>query len=347
MAKSVKLADIASKLNISTVTVSKALSGHKGVSEDLRDKIIELADSMGYKQPSVLRKERVKRSYNLGVIIGQEYLDKYDSFYWQMYQKLTTEAVARGCFTMLEVISEEEVAKLQLPKLIQEEKIEGLIVIGRMNQQYLEKLEQQSPVPRVYLDFNMEKETCDAVISDSFYGACLLTNYLFDMGHKKIAYVGTILATDSITDRYFGYCKSMIEHGCIVREDWIIADRDTEHGKIDPTNLLQLPAEMPTAFVCNCDLTASELIRKLKKNGYQVPQDISVVGYDNYLFPGLCDVEITTYEVDMKEMGKKAISILLHKMAGDEYKRGISIVEGNLVYKESVKKLSPVELSEP
>ena len=108
-------------------------------------------------------------------------------------------------------------------------------------------------------------------------------------------------------------------------------------GKIDMDRLLQLPKEMPTAFVCNCDLTASFLIRRLHEHGYRVPEDISVVGYDNYLFPGLCDVAITTYEVDMKEMARQTVHTLIRKMAGEPYRQGICIVEGHMVTKDSVK----------
>ena len=98
------------------------------------------------------------------------------------------------------------------------------------------------------MDFCDEKADTDAVISDSYYGAYRMTNYLFDMGHREIAYVGTLLATGSITDRYLGYTKSLMEHGVAVREDWTIPDRDIQTGEIDTDRLMQLPQEMPTAF---------------------------------------------------------------------------------------------------
>lgn len=336
MAKAVKLADIAERLNVSTVTVSKALSDQKGVSEEMRQKIKKLADELGYVPPSAGRKLKEQKSYNIGVVIAEQFLDKYDSFYWQMYQMVTTKAVSKGCFTMLEVISSQDAAELNMPKLIQEEKVDGIIVIGRMSEEYLEALDEKSKVPTVYLDFYNEKKDCDAVISDSFYGMYRLVNYLFEMGHENIAYVGTLLATGSITDRYFGYAKSLMEHGHKVREEWVIDDRSLETGKIDADNLLQLPAEMPTAFACNCDLTASEVIKKLKAAGYRVPEDISVVGYDNYLYPGLSDVAITTYEVDMREMARRAIHTIVRKISGDNYRKGVFVVEGHPVYKESV-----------
>ncbi|WP_455717637.1 LacI family DNA-binding transcriptional regulator [Anaerosporobacter sp.] len=336
MAKSVKLADIAAILNVSTVTVSKALSNQKGVSEELRDKIKKLADEMGYRQPSTIKKDAENLSYNIGVIIGELFLDKYQSFYWQMYQAVTTRAVMKGCFTLLEVVSKEDENDLNLPKLIQEQKVDGVIVIGRMNDEYLQCLNMRAGIPIIYLDFYDEKETCDAIISNSYFGSYMLTNYLFEMGHKKIGYVGSVLATDSITDRYFGYAKALMEHGIPVKQEWVINDRTSDIAKIyvDPESILI--ENMPTAYVCNCDLTASYVIKILQEAGYRVPDDISVVGFDNYLYPGMCNVGITSYEVDFKEMARRTIHNLIKKISNTSYKPGVIIVQGKIVYKDSV-----------
>lgn len=340
MAKAVKLADIASKLGVSTVTVSKALSGQKGVSESMREKIKKLADEMGYKQPSALRQEKPSKSYNIGVLVSEQYLDKYDSFYWKMYQCVATKAVQHECFTMLEVITRENEKEIKLPKIVVERKVDGLVIVGRLNSTYLKTLQDDAGMPSVYLDFYDTTSSNDAVISNSYYGSYLLTNYLFEKGHTKIAYVGTLLFTGSITDRYFGYAKSMMEHGVSIRDEWVIPDRDMQYGVINLEGKLEKLEEKPTAYVCNSDLTASMLIKQLEDRGYRIPEDISVVGFDNYLYPGLCDVDITTYEVDMKEMARKTIHILLKKMNGEHYKQGISIVEGHLVEKNSVKALT-------
>ena len=104
MAKAVKLADIAERVGVSTVTVSKALSGQKGVSEEVREKIRSIAEELGYQQPSAARKSQNQKSYNIGILISERFLDKYESFYWQMYQAVATRATAKECFTMLEVI---------------------------------------------------------------------------------------------------------------------------------------------------------------------------------------------------------------------------------------------------
>ena len=95
---------------------------------------------------------------------------------------------------------------------------------------------------------------------------------------------------------------------------------------------------MPTAFFCNCDLTAGILINKLEKEGFRVPEDISVAGYDDYVYPGLCDTDITTYAVDISEMAAQTVNVLIKKISGTSYRKGIHVVEGSLVVKNSVKK---------
>lgn len=340
MAKAVKLADIAKIMNVSTVTVSKALADQKGVSEEMREKIKKLARDMGYQSPSEARLVRSRKGFHIGVIISERYFDRFESFYWQMYQEITTLAVSQECFAVLEVLSAEAEQALELPRLVKENQVDGMVIVGLLKEDYLNLVEQRFRIPLIYLDFYDKRRECDAVITDNYYGMYKMTNYLFDMGHKEIAYVGTLLYTGSITDRYFGYAKALLEHGQQVRPDWVIEDRDLETGQRERGFVFQLPEQMPTAFVCNCDLTAGLLINALREKGYRVPEDISVAGFDNYIHPSVCSVGITTYEVDIKEMVRKAVMYLLGKMTGGYYRKGISTVPGHIVYKDSVRKLN-------
>ncbi len=335
MAKEVRMADIAKQLGVSTVTVSKALSDQKGVSEEMREKIKALAEELGYKSNAAAKKE-AKRSYNIGVLVEEIYIERYSSFYWEFYQKINTSAGEENCFVILEVLSVENEKDLIEPKIVQENKIDGLMILGRVPTEYLAMLKKKAKIPVVYMDFYDQKIKGDSVISNSFYGAYHITNYLFEMGHRKIGFVGTIMATESIMDRYLGYQKAMIEHNEPVHEEWIIQDRE-KHVYI--YEQLPLPKELPTAFVCNSDLTASRLIRSLRECGLQVPKDISVVGYDDYLYPGLCDVGITTYSVDMNRMAKLGIEILIERINGEQRHIGMQVVEGDLVIRESTRKI--------
>lgn len=343
MAKQVTLSDIAERIGVSTVTVSKALSGQKGVSDAVRKEIFDLAEEMGYKKTRRIKRERsVSGHYNIGVLIADRYMGKYSSFYVKMYQEVATIAVDRGSFAFMEPVSDQDEAKLIMPALVQEEKADAIIVIGKLSNDYLRTLKEKSGIPVFYMDFSTTEQNAEGVISNSFYGSYAMTNYLFAHGHKKIGFVGTLGATESITDRYLGYIKSLMEHGASREDTMVIDDRDRETGEIDENRFFALPSkkDMPTAFVCNCDLTASSLIHKLRSRGYRVPEDISVVGYDNYIYPGLCDIGITTYEVDVKNMAKKAVHMVIHKLDDKPYQGGVQIVGGKLIEKDSVMEIS-------
>lgn len=334
--KSVKMADIAARLSVSTVTVSKALSGQKGVSEEMREKIIELADQMGYRAPVASREKRMTKSSNIGILISGRYLENHDSFYWRLYQEVAERAIQKECFTLFESISVEMEENNQKPRLLEEKKVDGLIVIGKPGYDYARYLKKNAGMPMVFVDFYETDESVDCFVSDGFYGTYVLTDYLLKKGHTEIAYVGTLFATESITDRYLGYVKALIERGITPKNEYLIADRDVNSGLRDNYEQFKFPQKMPSAFVCNCDFIASLVIKALQEKGLRVPQDVSVVGYDNYLYPGLCDVDITTYEVDVKEMAKCAVNTLVKKINDEPYKKGIHIVEGHLVEKKSV-----------
>lgn len=335
MSKSVRLSDIAQVLDVSTVTVSKALAGKKGVSDELRDKIKKLASEMGYKLPKSEVKNNINAK-NIGILVSERYLTKYNSFYWELYQDVVIEGAKKDCFCILEVLNMKDEEDLEKPKLICNGNIDGLIVIGKIKDEYCKLLKKTLNVPFIFLDFYSKDFTYDCIISDSYYGTYLLTNYLIEKGHRDIAFVGTVLATSSITDRYYGYSKALLEHNIEQKKEWIINDRNLNNGIIDFDSII-FPKQMPTAFVCNCDLVASVFIEKLEDSGYKVPEDISVVGFDNYLFPNPKNLNITTYEVNMVRMSHEAVKYLLKSIKDNNYRSGINVVSGRIVVGNTVK----------
>lgn len=331
MRKSVRLADIAERLQVSTVTVSNALAGQKGVSEELRDKIKKTAQEMGYRvKPEQGTDE--KTVLNIGVIISEMYLGDYPSYYWKVYQELSLLAGSYHCIILFEILRHDMEESKALPLFVRENKVQGLFVIGEASNAYLGFLCQKAGIPIMFLDFMKKEIPVPAVVADNFYGMYKIVNYLIEKGHTRIAYVGTLKASNSIMDRYFGYCKALMEHGIEVRQDWVIGDRD-EKGQVGN---IRLPRELPTAFACNSDLTAAELIGQLERQGYTVPGDISVAGFDNYLFEGLCDVRITSYQVDVREMVRSGIKSMASQILYGKIPADLRFVSGKLVEKDSV-----------
>lgn len=332
MAKAVRLEDIAKKLGVSIVTISKALSNKEGVSEELRTKIKELADVMGYKGKK--SDESSTNKGDIGIIIPARFIDKNSSFYWEMYERLISWLSTYGYYGILEIMNQEDESQLELPRVVKDGKVEGVIVVGQAMKSYM-KLMQESDIPTIFLDAYDSSVVSDAIISDGFYGMYLMTNYLLERGHKDICFVGTPSATSSICDRYFGFARAMYERGLPVNNQNVIHDRDNDTTEIKIT----LPKTMPTAFACNCDLIAYYLILVLNEHGYRVPDDVSVVGFDNYMVSEIANPKITTYEVDINNMAKACASRIVKKVQNQSYQSGVKIVVGRVIERDSVKDL--------
>lgn len=109
------------------------------------------------------------------------------------------------------------------------------------------------------------------------------------------------------------------------------------YGKMDYDRQFILPKEVPTAFFCNCDKAASLIIRKLEEAGYSVPNDVSVVGFDNFEYDQEADIGITTYEINIGEMATRAVHIMIHKMQNASYSAGVFSIQGKIIERDSVK----------
>lgn len=333
MAK-VRLADIAEKVGVSSVTVHNAITGQKGVSEEVRMKILRVAEEMGYQSASLnTKQESPVRFKNIGVLISERYLAEYTTFYWKMYQELSIVATEKKCLAAVEILKHEAEREKELPHILAESTVEGLIVMGEVDRDYIRNMRKYTRIPIVFLDFYDKELARDAVVTDNFYGMYLLTEYLIDHGIRRMAYVGSIHATSSIMDRYCGFYKALLEHHFDLPDKWLIEDRD-DNGQV----FFELPEKMPEAFVCNCDLLAGMVIEKLEAAGYQVPEDVSVIGFDNYLYPGFPDKQITTYEVNSRAMAKVALEKILKQIRNPRSGRGLDIVSGHIVEKGSVRK---------
>ena len=328
--KQVTMKDVAAAMDVSIVTVSKALAGKDGVSEALREKIIEKAGELGY----VVKGDRGGKeqdSVNIGIVISERFVSD-NSFYFMIYQKMIMELSARGYIGILEIVRREDEEAGVLPNIVGVNSINQVIVVGEMHGAFLESLF-NTGMGIIFFDFENEEFDVDSVVSDSVNGGFLLTRYLVKSGHKKIGFVGNYKSTRSILDRYIGYRKYLIAKDQAFDEKWTISDRD-ENGKFIE---MVLPEDMPDAFVCNCDPVAYRLIEVLEKAGYSVPEDISVVGYDDFVEHPDRGIALTTYRVNTEEMIERCIDIIEQRAKNKNYRRGTTVVYGNLIVRDTVK----------
>lgn len=323
--------DIATELGISTVSVSKALTDKDGVSNEMRMLIKKRAEEMGYRY-SATKSGKEGKNYNIGILVEEHFIEvQASAFYFKMYQSIVMQLAKSNYSGILEVLTAEMLKSMILPNVVMERKVDGIIALGKIESHYLQKL-RETNVPVVYLDYYDRNMEVPSVITDNVYGSYMLTNHVANMGHKKVAFVGSIDATPSILDRYLGYVRGLIVNKIPQRADYLIEDRGEDGKYID----LQLPEDMPTAFVCNCDDVAYVLMEKLTKLGYKIPEDISITGFDNNTYIGYSVLKLTTVEVNVDSMTETACELLIRMIRGEKEINGRKVISGKLIIRDSV-----------
>lgn len=340
MKNGVKMLDIANKLGVSVVTVSNALAGRDGVSDEMRRKICETAEKMGYKPSNTKNSRKIgtvpKVIKNVGILTSERFIGDRGTFYWELTASISNKLSAMNAFTVYECVTKECENATIMPNMLTDKKVDGVFVIGQIHRNYIEMLS-KIDIPLIFVDFYDSRYDVDSVNSDSFNGGYLLTDHLIRKGHRRIGFFGNFNATSSINDRFLGYLKCLIENNIEYRRDWTLNDRD---GRSILLTKIDFPDDMPTAFVCNCDETAFRVISALKSKGVRVPEDISVVGYDNYTVSSICIPTITTIEVDIDKMASTAVELMAKKLDDPQYSEGRRIISGRLIEKNSVLDIS-------
>lgn len=337
MKQNVTMREIGRALGVSAVTVSKALSGRSGVSESVRERIVRKAQEMGYRYELVAKVLR-ETSNDVGILIPDHFLGQGNSFYASLCKKLVQQLAERNCYGVLGILSEEDELQGNYPVILGGGRVDGLIILGQVKREYIRMLDcVGTSVPYICMDFYDERANADAVVSDGLYGGYRLASHLIHMGHTHIGFVGSITSTSSIMDRYLGFYRSMLQHELPIDPAWIVPDRD-EHGVYTE---YPLPEPMPTAFICNNDQMAIQFIQRLRAAGLRVPEDVSVVGFDDYVDGGAGKPMLTTFAVDQDVLAREAAEMIIAKMQGSTDRKGRVVTGGHMVYRDSVRDLRP------
>lgn len=335
--KKVTMQYIADKVGVSKVTVYKALRNKDGVSDDLRIKIEKLAKEYGYKAPT---NEEEKKddllSKNIVIFSDNKFFDETDisCFYLGIYKKISKILIKKGCTGTLFTIQKGN-DYIRMENILKSGQFDGVILLGCLDIEFTKMID-SIDIPKVFVDSNSTKTNSDNIIIENFYSTYKITKHLIENGHRDIGFVGSVGVTTSITDRYLGYYKALIENNIPVNKEWIVKDRDKNNEEVE----LVLPKVLPTAFVCNCDDTAFKFVKLLQNNGISVPQQVSIVSYDDDIMSRVCTPKLTTVAVDKDKMAQKAVEVILYRI---DNKNAINpmteLINGRILCRDSVKKI--------
>lgn len=323
--KKISLKTIADQLNVSAVTVHRALKNQQGVSDKLRLQILDLANKLGYEIPAP------QPLNNYVHIIHKKYLLGADEqFYTPIYYYLSQECTKRNGKMFLIVHDTIATTIQNLKTLFSETSIDGIFISGQIEKELLAEIEKLRK-PVVCIDFFSTDFNFNHIYVDNYYAGYTLAKYLIRLGHRRLCFIGDINFSDAIADRYFGCLRALnkfkISEPCL----HINANIEREPNLTD----LNIPSS-PTAFICHCDRAASILYNQLKMQGLNIPNDVSVVSFDNTDLCNLLSPTLTSVGIEKEAFATQAFSMMQQALQGKTHnlnyiKLNLSIYERNSV----------------
>ncbi|HEY8226659.1 MAG TPA: LacI family DNA-binding transcriptional regulator [Pyrinomonadaceae bacterium] len=341
--KPVTLADIAAKAAVTSMTVSRVISGTGYVHVETRERVLRVAREMNYRRNGLARGLKRQRTETVGMVIG----DIANPFAAELSRGVR-EVLEQHGYSLFICISEHSAKEdVQAFDSLADHRADGIIVATRAsksgNERLAELIDSGVPVSLIGRDFRHAQ--ADLVMADNLKGGYEATRHLIDLGHKRIGFIGISLTQGLRLKRFQGYLEAMSEHGLQVEERLIVGGRNggeqmpgystEEMGYDGMVKLLQLKRR-PTAVFARNDYTAMGALNAIKRAGLRIPEDIAVVGYDDIPLASHTSPTLTTVRQPTREQGRIAAEFLLRRIAGDrEQPRAEKTFDCELVVRES------------
>lgn len=311
-----KAKDIAKKLSISPSAVSIVLNNKPGVSEETRKKVLKTIEQMGY-NATLLTKSAFNHKYNMRFIIYKKhgYVVSDTPFFSALMEGIDREARSRGYNLILTYIDENKDDLTKIINIIKETHPDGIMLLAtEMTSENLKPFKELN-IPLLLLDSYFENESLDTVIINNIQGAYKATCYLAESGHTDIGYLHSSVWINNFDQRMVGFKKAIKNKGLRLRENFIFRLESTIDGSYrDMLKILNQKSELPTAMFADNDIIAFGAIKAMKEVGLRIPQDISIVGFDDMPFCELIDPPLTTVMVYKQRMGMIAVKRLVERI---------------------------------
>lgn len=338
--KRVTLKSIADHVGSSVTTVSRVLNGeakHYRISKETEDAIRRAAEELQYTPDQQARGLRLNRTNIIGLIIP----DISNPFFANLARSIENEA-RKGAYSIMLCDSQDstrlEVDSLQL---LQSRKVDGLIIcpIGQEHH-HLEHI-YNNGVPMVVVDRHFPDLKCPYIVSDNYGGSLEAMNHIIQNGHRSIACIQGLLHTSVNDDRLRGYRDAHEMHNVPVDESLIVGDSFGERNGYIGAKLLLNRTSRPTAIFACSNLTALGAWRAISEEGLKIPEDISMISYDDQPYSDFLSTPLTTVAQQTTEMGQIAFKILIGEIDGESNTETNGVVlPTKLIIRESVKELA-------
>ena len=339
MEERVTIKELARASGVSVGTVSRALNGYTDVRPETRERIMRLARELDYTPAAAARSLVTQRSHIIGVFMetGEGHPDLQHPFFHEVLGGLK-QRVGAGGFDLLLFASERPgngYGPHSYLKRARHHSVDGCALIGLEPDDPEVRRLARAGIPLVGIDMDLDGPAVEVVMSDSEGGAAAAVRHLHALGHRRIATITGMLDSRPGADRLRGYRAAVQSEGLAFRDDYVTyGDFYAESGREATERLLELP-ERPSAIFAASDLMAIGAIRAAAEVGLRVPEDLSIVGFDDIQLAPHVNPPLTTMRQDKLGLGSAAGEALIARVAGDTDRSPLRTLEVELIVRGS------------
>lgn len=338
--KNITIYDIAKEADVSVSTVSRVLNSTAPVKASTKETIMRIIEKYKF-QPNALARGLIKKeSGTIAMIVP----DITNPFFPEVFWGSENEAREKGYTFFLCNTAGEYSRESEYLSIFREKRVEGIIFVGgRINlancqpELVQEVMEVAKGTPIVLVNGNLAKSGLHRIYTDEAAGAAMSTQHLIDLGHKDIAFIGGLDFMTTTNQKVKAVKKKLEEHQLSLRKEWVHYGEFSIKAGRELMNKLLDGEERPTAVICVNDFTAIGAIKAAMERGLRIPDDISIVGFDDSPLSTAVIPELTTVTQNTYELGRLAVERIYQIINGIPAKKN-TVLQPELIVRQSTGK---------
>ena len=324
--------DVARAAGVSVATVSHVINSTRFVSAELAARVNAAMTDLGYTPDGTARSLRVRRTNTIGLVVP----DNSNPFFAELARLIEEDGFRAGYTTILGNSTEQPARERQYVETLLSKRVDGLILAPtRHDNGGLQRLVRAARIPIVFVDRDVDVPGVDKVLYDTESGGYAAGRHLLDLGHERIACIAGPSELSSVRARVTGLRRALEEAGKELRAHWLVESDLQYAGGRDATAQLLAADEGFTAIFAANDLMAVGAIRELTARGIRVPEDVSVVGFDDAPLAVMVSPTLTTVRQPLHEMAATAVSLLLARLQDRDRPLARRVIPTELLVRES------------
>lgn len=328
--------DIARLAGVSTSTVSHVINKSRFVSDEIAERVNNAAQQLNYAPSALARSLKMNRTKTIGMLVTTS----TNPFFGEVVKGVERSCYHQGYNLILcNTEGDNQRMKASINTLLQK-RVDGLLLMcSTLEGERLDVFDRYPDIPIVVMDWGPILFASDKIQDNSLQGGYMAAKHLIECGHKEIGCITGPLIRHQAQMRYEGYKRALAEAGIAINPDWIVESDFECEGGYQAFEKLYQRGKLPSALFVSNDMMAMGVIQAASQRGLRVPDDLSLIGYDDVHIAKFMTPALTTIHQPKCRLGKAAVDTLLYRLENPDTTAQVVQLEPTLVVRNSVRKL--------